>query len=77
MNAKEIVKVIMEEKGITQAIMSDRLGISRQAMWDRLNNKKNKDLSVAVLDDMLRVLDCKIVVLPREARTPKGGYEVE
>ena len=77
MNAKEIVKVIMEEKSITQAIMSDRLGISRQAMWDRLNNKKNKDLSVAVLGDMLRALDCKIVVLPRETRTPKGGYEIE
>lgn len=76
MTAKEIVKTIMDMKSVTNASLASRLNITQQAMWDRLNNKKNKDLSVSVLVDMANAMDYKVVVVPRETRI-KEGYVIE
>ncbi|MBE6784150.1 MAG: winged helix-turn-helix transcriptional regulator [Ruminococcaceae bacterium] len=77
MNAKQIVKAIMEEQGVTNATLASRLGISQAALWDRLNNKKNKDLSVAILCDMLQALDYDVVITPRGKGTKAdGAYKV-
>ena len=40
MNSKEIVKLIMEQKGVTNAEMASALNISQAAMWDRLKTEK-------------------------------------
>ena len=77
MRAREIVKVIMDTFGITNAAMASRLKISQAALWDRLNNKKVKDIPVSTLSEMLRALDYKVVIVPRGSRVPEGGYEVE
>ena len=77
MRAREIVKVIMEKAGITNAVMAFKLNISQAALWDRLNNKKVKDIPVSTLVEMLRALDYKVVIVPRSSRLPDGGYEVE
>lgn len=36
-----------------------------------------ENISIAKLREILRVLDYKVVIVPREARVPEGGYEVE
>lgn len=77
MRAREIVKAIMDKFGITNAVMASRLNISQAALWDRLNNKKVKDIPVSTLSEMLRALDYKVVIVPRGSRVPEGGYEVE
>lgn len=77
MRAREIVKVIMDTVGITNAAMAYKLKISQAALWDRLNNKKVKDIPVSTLSEMLRALDYKVVIVPRGSRVPEGGYEVE
>lgn len=77
MKAREITKVIMDKQGVNNASMADRLNITQAALWDRLNNKKVKDIPVSLLSEMLRALDYKVVIVPRSSRVPTDGYEVE
>jgi hypothetical protein len=35
------------------------------------------NMSIGKANEMLRAMDYKVVILPREARIPEGGYEVE
>lgn len=77
MKAREIVKTIMNTLNVTNATMAARLSISQAALWDRLNTKKLKDIPVSTLNEMLKVLDYKIVIVPRETRVPTNGYTVD
>ena len=36
-----------------------------------------ENISVKLLNEMLRVMNYKVVVMPREARIPEGGHEIE
>ena len=77
MKAREIIKLIMEKQEVSNACMADRLNITQAALWDRLNNKKVRDIPVSLLSEMLRALDYKVVIVPRSSRLPSDGYEVE
>ena len=77
MKAREIIKLVMDKQSVTNASMADRLNITQAALWDRLNTKKAKDIPVSMLSEMLRVLDYKVVIVPRSSRLPSDGYEVE
>lgn len=77
MKAREIVKTIMETLDVSNAAMAGRLSITPAALWDRLNTKKVKDIPVSTLNEMLKVLDYKIVIVPRETRVPTNGYTVD
>jgi len=77
MNAKEIVTKIMEEQGKTNAQMADAIGITKAAMWDRLNSTKTKSLTVKKLNEMLRALGYEVVIMPRaKAGRIDGAYVV-
>ena len=77
MTGREIIKEIMKEQGITNAEMADRLNITQATLWDRLNNKKVKDIPLSLLSEMLRVLDYNVQIVPRATRIPDKGYKVE
>lgn len=77
MNGREIVKDIMESQGKTNAETAHALGISQAALWDRLNNKKVRDIPLSTLNDMLRIMGYKICIVPRNHRVPDEGYTVE
>ena len=78
MTSKEIIKEIMKDQNVSNAAMAEKLNISPAALWDRLNNTKNaKDLSVTTLNDMLRAVGYKIMIVPRDVRVPDKGYKVE
>lgn len=77
MNGREIVKDIMKREGKTNAEVADMLNITQAAMWDRLNNKKVKDISLSTLSEMLRVLGYKVAILPRTHHVSEDGYIVE
>ena len=77
MTTQEIIKEIMGMKNETNAGLASKLEISQAALWDRLNNTKRKDLSISVLSKMLRLLDYKIQIVPRDKQSPKGGYELD
>jgi len=76
MTDREIVKAIMTAGGISNAALARQLGITDAAMWDRLNNKKNKSLSTNTLRELLQPLGYKLVVLPEDAPVPEGGFPV-
>lgn len=74
MIAMEAVKEIMKLKDIRPAVLCDRLKIKSNVLSERF---KQKNVSVEKLNDMLRAMDYKVVVVPRDARLPEGGYEIE
>ena len=74
MLAMEAIKEIMKLKDIRPAVLCDRLKIKSNVLSERF---KQKNVSVEKLNDMLRAMDYKVVVVPREARVPEGGYEIE
>lgn len=69
MNGREMIKAIMEEQGINNATAANRMGITQATLWERLNNKKTRDIPLSTFCDMLRALDCELVVVP----VGKGG----
>ena len=74
MIAMEAVKEIMKVKDIRPAVLCDRLRIKSNVLSERF---KQKNVSVEKLNEMLRAMDYKVVIVPREARIPEGGYEIE
>lgn len=74
MIAMEAVKEVMKLKEVRPAMLCDRLGIKSNVLSERF---KQKNVSVSKLNEMLRLMDYKVVVVPREARVPDGGFEVE
>lgn len=74
MKGKEAVKEIMKTKGETNAAFAEKLDISQQALWDRLNNKKNKDLSLIILCKMARFLGYRVVLMPTTKRISDDMY---
>lgn len=77
MTGKEIVKKIMESQSMSNADLAHKLSVKPTAMWDRLNNTKTKDLNVALLSAMVRVMGYKILIVPNNKQLPDGGFEVE
>ncbi len=74
MNVSETMKEIMKIKGVRPAVLADRLNIKPNVLSERF---RQKNISVGKLGEMLRLLDYKIVLLPREAKIPEGGFEIE
>lgn len=71
MNASEAIGAILSAQGRTKRSLAQKLGISPQA----LNNRLTRDMKVGTLEEMLRPLHYKIVLLPQEEAI--GGYELK
>ena len=76
MRGREILKQVMESKGISNADLAKRLGVSNATIWERLNNKNVKDIPVSLMVDMLKVMDYKVLVVPADRRIREEEYEV-
>lgn len=77
MTSKEIVNNLMRAQGVSNAEMAAKLTLTQAALWDRLNPKKTNNMTVKKFNEMLKMLDYKIVVVPRKTRLPEGGFEVD
>lgn len=78
MEAREILKDIMNEHEIQNAELARRLDVTPATIWDRLNNKKGrKDIPVSLLRAMLSAMGYKIVIVPEEMNVPEDGYTVD
>ena len=77
MNGREIIKAIMEQRDISNIEYARELGVTRAAIWDRLDTKKSrKDIPVSMLSTMAKVLGYKVVVVPTDFEV-KCGYLVD
>lgn len=74
MKATEIVREIMERKGVRLIDVAARLGKKPTLIWDRLSQQ---NISVDKLNEMIRTMDYKIVAVPRETRLHDDWFEVE
>lgn len=64
----------MKAKGIGVNKMADRLNKSSRLVSERLSQD---NISIAKLQELLRVLDYKVIIVPRETRLPANSFEVE
>lgn len=74
MIAMEAVKEVMKLKEVRPAVLCDRLKIKSNVLSERF---KQKNVSVEKLNEMLRAMDYKVVIVPRETKVPDNGFEVE
>lgn len=74
MNVIAAIREIMKIQSVGVNKLADRLGIKQNVLSMRL---KQENISINKLTGILRMLDYKIVLLPREARVPEGGFEIE
>lgn len=74
MKTGEAVREVMKAKEVGVNQMAHRLEKTPRLVSERLSQE---NISIAKLREILRVLDYKVVIVPREARVPEGGYEVE
>lgn len=73
MKASEAVREIMEKQNVGVTSMGYKLGKSKNVVCMRL---KQDNISIDKLEDMLRILDYKIVFMPRGSALPKDSYEI-
>lgn len=74
MKATVALKEVMKTKDVKPAVLCDRLNIKSNVLSERF---KQENISVAKLNEMLKVMDYKIVVVPRDTRIAEGGIEIE
>lgn len=74
MKATEAIREIMKEEGIGVTKLADRLGKGKNVISERL---RQDNISMEKLGEILRVLDYKVVLIPRDMVTPKNGYEIK
>lgn len=73
MNSREIVYSIYQKSGLTNAEYANLLGISRQALWDRINTMKARDMTVSVFSEMVSALGYSVFV---SRESPEDAYLV-
>ena len=74
MKAIDAIRTIMNESSVRPATLCSRLNIKASALSQRF---QQKTISVNKLSEMARVMDYKVVIVPCDAKLPKGSYEVE
>lgn len=74
MKAVDAVRTIMKEQDVGTNKMADRMGKPARLVSDRLSQE---NISISKLNEMLRILDYKVLIVPRETRIPDGGFEVD
>lgn len=73
MKATDIIRNIMEKKEVKPSMLADRLKIKNNTLSERMTQK---NISVLKLSEMLRVMDYKIVIVPRNVQAKEGWYEL-
>lgn len=73
MKVTEIIRMVMNLTGVKPSILASRLGIKNNVLSERLSQT---NISVVKLNEMLRVLDYKVVVVPSDRRLKEGEFEI-
>lgn len=73
MKSNEAVREIMKEQGVGLSVLASRIDKTPRLVSDRLSQE---NISIEKLNELLRVLDYKIIVVPRSRATKSDEYEV-
>ena len=74
MIAMEAVKEVMKLKEVRPAMLCDRLGIKSNVLSERF---KQKNVSVSKLNEMVRLMDYRVVLVPSDKPLDDDCIEVE
>ena len=74
MIAMEAVKEIMKRKEVRPSTISEALGIKSNVLSERF---KQKNVSVSKLNEMVRVMDYRVVLVPSDKSLDNDCIEVE
>lgn len=74
MKAGDAIKKVMEEQGVRVSQIAYMAGKKSNVISERLSQE---NISVGKMLEMLRVLEYKVVIMPRDAKMQDGWYEVE
>lgn len=74
MKAGDAIKKVMEEQGVRVSQIAYMTGKKSNVISERLSQE---NISVGKMLEMLRVLNYKIVIMPRDTKMQDGWYEVE
>lgn len=77
MLVKKAIRSIMERNGIGLNALAHKMGKNSQFVSDKLNPAKGLNMSTDKLDEMIRAMGYKIVLMPVEEELQDGWYEVE
>ena len=70
----EAVRGIMHNKSIGTSMLAERMGKPPRLVSDRLSQE---NISIDKLQEMLRLMDYKIVLMPRDVRVSKDSYVLD
>ena len=73
MKTTNILKALMKNQGIGNAVLGKRIGLAHNVVYQRINQK---NISVNALNQMLSAMDYKIVIVPASRRMKDDEYEV-
>lgn len=74
MKANKIIREVMKNQNEKVASLADKLGLVPNVLSQRLTQE---NISTNKLDEMLRAMGYKIIVVPRDVREQEGWYRVE
>lgn len=74
MKANEAIREIMEKTGTRISTLSRMTGVKVNTLSNRI---AREGITVATLNETIRAMDYKIVIVPGNTRIPEGGFEVE
>lgn len=77
MQATEALREVMKLQNVKPADLRYRLGIPKEKSNVLSERFKQKNISITKLNEMLKVMDYKILIVPRSTRVPSDGFEVE
>ena len=73
MRATDIIRTIMNLEGVKPSALASRLNIKNNVLSERLGQT---NISISKLNEMLRVLDYKVIVVPSDRRLKDGEFEI-
>lgn len=76
MKGREIIAAIMDKTGTTNADLAHKLQTSLATMWDRVNGQKTRDIPLSTMNEMVRAMGYKVIVVPSNRKMKEDEYEV-
>ena len=76
MLVKKAVRCIMDRKGIGLNTLARMVGKNSQFVSDKLNVARGGNMTTDKLDELIRVMGYKIVLMPSDVEIQDGWYEV-
>lgn len=74
MKANEAIREVMKATGTKVSDLAFRTNKKSNVISERLSQE---NISIKLMNEMLRAMGYKVVAVPRETRIPEGGFEVE